>query len=68
MVGPDYRRPEVDTPKNFTYEDKEAKAAVDTEWWKQFQDPVLDNLIGESLATTRTSRSPPPISSRPPAC
>ena len=53
MVGPDYRRPEVETPKNFTYEDKEAKAAVDTEWWRQFQDPVLDRLIGEALANNK---------------
>ncbi len=37
----------------FTYEDKEAKAAVDTEWWKQFQDPVLDGLIGEALANNK---------------
>jgi multidrug efflux system outer membrane protein len=53
MIGPDYRRPEVETPKSFTYEDKEAKAAVDTEWWKQFQDPVLDNLISEALANNK---------------
>ena len=39
--------------KNFTYEDKEAKAAVDTEWWKQFQDPVLDGLIAEALANNK---------------
>ena len=53
MVGPDYRRPEVETPKNFTYEDKEAKAAVDTEWWRQFQDPALDKLISDALANNK---------------
>jgi multidrug efflux system outer membrane protein len=53
MIGPDYRRPEVETPKSFTYADKEAKDAADTEWWKQFHDPVLDNLIGEALENNK---------------
>jgi multidrug efflux system outer membrane protein len=53
MIGPDYRRPEVETPASFTYADKEAKAAADTEWWKQFQDPVLDNLIADALANNK---------------
>ena len=39
------------------------------EWWKQFDDPVLDQLIVEALAEQQErARSPPPTSSRPPAC
>ena len=50
MVGPDYTRPPIDTPKAFIYETKDAADTVNTEWWKQFNDPVLDSLIAEALA------------------
>jgi multidrug efflux system outer membrane protein len=49
MLGPDYQRPSVDTPKAFIYESKDAAETVNTEWWKQFNDPVLDALIVEAL-------------------
>ena len=49
-MGPDYRRPPVDTPSAFIYETKDAADTVNTEWWKQFNDPVLDALIAEALA------------------
>jgi multidrug efflux system outer membrane protein len=54
MVGPDYRRPTVDTPQSFRYEEKDARDTVNTEWWKQFDDPVLDALISEALANNKT--------------
>jgi multidrug efflux system outer membrane protein len=54
MVGPDYRRPAVDTPESFKYEEKDARDTVNTDWWKQFDDPVLDALIAEALANNRT--------------
>ena len=50
MVGPDYTRPEVDAPKAFIYETKDAADTANTTWWKQFNDPVLDGLITEALA------------------
>ncbi len=53
MIGPDYQRPVVETPSSFIYEDKEAHATADTEWWKQFQDPVLDALISDALANNK---------------
>lgn len=53
MVGPDYVRPVVDVPAAFRYEDKDAREAANTEWWKQFQDPALDGLIKEALANNR---------------
>jgi len=53
MVGPDYARPVVDVPVAFRYEDTEAKETANTEWWKQFQDPVLDSLITEALENNR---------------
>jgi len=53
MVGPDYERPKLDVPATFTYEDKETQKTANMAWWKQFQDPVLDNLIMEALADNR---------------
>ena len=53
MVGPDYTRPVVEVPAAFRYGDREAQEAANTEWWKQFQDPVLDGLIREALANNR---------------
>jgi multidrug efflux system outer membrane protein len=48
-VGPDYKRPAVDTPQNFRFEDKEAKDLANTAWWQQFNDPVLNDLIQIAL-------------------
>jgi multidrug efflux system outer membrane protein len=53
MVGPDYVKPVVDVPVAFIYEEKEARETANTEWWKQFQDPVLDDLITEALTNNR---------------
>jgi multidrug efflux system outer membrane protein len=49
-VGPDYVRPAVDAPAAFRFEPREVAATADTEWWRQFGDPVLDQLIAEALA------------------
>ena len=53
MMGPDYRRPAVDMPASFQYEAKDAKETANTEWWKNFRDPVLDGLIAEALANNK---------------
>ena len=50
MMGPDYIRPKVDSPAAFRFEPKEVSETADLEWWKQFGDPVLDQLIAEALA------------------
>ncbi len=50
MVGPDYTRPAIDVPNAFIYEPKAAADTANTQWWKQFNDPVLDALIEEALA------------------
>ncbi len=49
-MGPDYARPNVDAPTSFLYEPKEAADTANTEWWKMFGDPVLDQLIDTALA------------------
>ena len=49
MVGPDYKRPAVDIPQGWRFEDKEAKDLANTAWWEQFSDPVLNDLIQIAL-------------------
>ena len=52
-VGPDYRRPGLSVPGSYRYEVKDANGTVNTEWWRQFEDPVLDALIDEALANNK---------------
>ena len=49
-MGPDYVRPTVDAPAAFRFEPAAAADTANTAWWKQFGDPVLDQLIDEALA------------------
>jgi multidrug efflux system outer membrane protein len=49
-MGPDYARPQVDFPAAFRFEPKAAAETANTAWWKQFGDPVLDQLIDTALA------------------
>jgi multidrug efflux system outer membrane protein len=48
-VGPDYKRPAIDTPGAWRVEEKEARDLANTLWWAQFEDPVLDELIRTAL-------------------
>jgi multidrug efflux system outer membrane protein len=50
VLGPDYTRPPVDAPAEFRFEPKIVAETANTEWWKQFGDPVLDQLIETALA------------------
>ncbi|MEI7672992.1 MAG: efflux transporter outer membrane subunit [Deltaproteobacteria bacterium] len=52
-VGPDYIHPNIDAPAAYRFEDKEAQDTANTRWWRQFQDPVLDELIIESLLSNK---------------
>ena len=52
-VGPDYIRPNVAAPVAYRFEDKEARDTANTQWWRQFQDPVLDALITEALSNNK---------------
>src|SRR5258705_11475906 len=51
-VGPDYRRPSVDTPDDFRGRIDEADAAsfADLPWWDVFGDPALQRLVHSALA------------------
>ena len=56
-VGPDYRVPEVEPAQI----ERAAAAGFDQSkfqaaWWRQFDDPTLDALVGEALAENRELR------------
>src|SRR6266705_1763856 len=53
MVGPDYRRPEVDVPVAWRLGAVEAGEISNIAWWEQFQDPVLSSLVRTALENNR---------------
>ena len=54
-LGPDYKRPEVDLPKDFGVAQSPLPAAPT--WWGVFADPVLDRLVEEALAQSYDLRA-----------
>jgi len=55
-VGPDYVRPEVDTPDEWRFAIEDASGTVNSLWWEQFNDPVLDALINDALINNKDVR------------
>jgi multidrug efflux system outer membrane protein len=49
LLGPNYERPKVDIPASFRFEYASAVDVVNTQWWQQFDDPVLNALIQTAL-------------------
>lgn len=50
-VGPDYEKPKLPVPKQWSEASGIRAAAFPAEWWKTFGDPVLNRLIAEALAS-----------------
>lgn len=49
-VGPDFQPPENTLPSQWQAASSDLSTeAVDTEWWKRLNDPVLDDLVGRAL-------------------
>lgn len=48
-VGPDYIRPDVTAHERWTVDYQSAAGLADSQWWKQFGDPVLDSLIEQAV-------------------
>jgi multidrug efflux system outer membrane protein len=53
MVGPDYRRPEIEVPVAWRLGATEAGEISNIAWWDQFQDPVLSDLVRTGLANNK---------------
>jgi multidrug efflux system outer membrane protein len=49
MVGPDYEKPPIDNPASWRIDATEAQDLSNSEWWGQFDDQVLNELIEEAL-------------------
>jgi len=49
-VGPDYERPEIEAPEKYRFAVVEANDLANTQWWTQFHDSTLDELIRIALA------------------
>jgi outer membrane protein, multidrug efflux system len=56
-VGPHYKSPESAAVKFHAADPNlEAEAPFDARWWKQFEDPVLDALVEQSLQSNNSIR------------
>ena len=53
MVGPDYRRPEIELPSAWRLGATEAGEISNMAWWEQFQDPVLSDLVRAALENNK---------------
>src|SRR5437773_11716854 len=53
MVGPDYRRPEVEVPAAWRLGATEASQISNIAWWDQFEDPALSDLVRTALANNK---------------
>lgn len=49
-VGRDYKRPEFEMPKNFEADYSNSNKVENINWWKNFNDPVLEELVNLSAA------------------
>jgi multidrug efflux system outer membrane protein len=54
-VGPDYKRPDVDLPEKYGV--VQSTQAAGQDWWKVFNDPLLDRLEEEALGHNRDLRA-----------
>jgi len=54
LVGPNYQRPEIEAPNAYMYQPKDVAIEADIEWWKQYGDPVLDQLIIDALSDNKS--------------
>jgi outer membrane protein, multidrug efflux system len=55
-VGPDYKRPTLEMPNTWRFEDAAAKDTANSAWWGQFDDPVLNEIIENALRENKDIR------------
>ena len=49
-IGPDYVRPQVDTPKQWRFAESDVRQnANNLKWWEQLGDPVLNRLVNQAV-------------------
>jgi len=52
-VGPDYQKPEVETPESYRLETEPVDQVVNLKWWELFDDPALYELVTTALENNR---------------
>jgi len=52
-MGPDFKKPVVETPNTFRFSDSESKEVVNLKWWELFDDPVLYSLVVTALTDNK---------------
>ena len=52
-VGPDWKKPQAETPPAWRIDYAQAAGLANARWWQAFGDPVLDQLVDESLRNNR---------------
>ena len=52
-VGPEFKKPVVETPDNFRFSDSKSKEVVNLNWWELFDDPVLYSLVVTALTNNK---------------
>jgi multidrug efflux system outer membrane protein len=48
-VGPEYVRPRVETPEKWNVDYEAVSDLANVQWWRRFDDPVLEELIAEAV-------------------
>jgi len=56
MMGPDYKRPVVEVPTTWRFQENEAEDLANIAWWEAFNDPVLNGLIQTALRENKDLR------------
>ena len=60
MVGPDYHKPPIELPMTFKEGTQWQRAAanpqgaLDSQWWRAYQDPILNDLIARSAKANQS--------------
>jgi len=49
MVGPDFKKPEIETPEQFIHEPLTVEPQEELKWWELFKDPALESLVTIAL-------------------
>ena len=55
-MGPDFKKPVLETPDNFRFSDSKSKEIVNLKWWELFDDPVLYSLVVSALTDNKDLR------------
>lgn len=48
-LGPDFQKPDYSSPEKFRFDSMATDTVVNLQWWKLFNDPILDTLISTAL-------------------